>query len=183
MNKLQKKILTILIQYIKPSDTILEFGSGSGHLSCALLEKGYSVSLLDLREEAITGSMRLISSIGLQTNFYVGSLFQHDKKYHGIFNTGCIQCFPATSKGITKEDVIDRCAHLADYIIFFWPLKNYNQRDIGDSSIPGYKQAKEYEMTQEIFMSITKHAFPSMCECGKIKTNLNYDFEWGYASK
>lgn len=80
----------------KPS-SLIELGSGSGHISAILSTIGYHVTLMDFSEEILTKSKRLFESKGLKADFICGNIFnvnqQVNKQYDVAWNSGVMEHF------------------------------------------------------------------------------------------
>lgn len=86
----------LLKEGILPPAKILELGSGSGHLSACLAEKGYSVSLLDFSLGALKKSQETFDKYDLKGNFIEGDLFDLgtiSEKYDFVWNSGVMEHF------------------------------------------------------------------------------------------
>lgn len=66
--------LKALIQFLKPSDRILDLGCGWGRITCALAASGYDPVGVDLSENLITFARKRSTELGLKIQFDLGSL-------------------------------------------------------------------------------------------------------------
>lgn len=82
---------------IKGPSELIELGSGSGHLSAILAEKGYSTTLMDFSPKALQKSQDLFELKGLGGNFIAGDIFNVDhllsKPYDVAWNSGVMEHF------------------------------------------------------------------------------------------
>ena len=81
---------------IYPPAKLLELGSGSGHLSACLAQKGYVVSLLDFSTGALGKSKQTFQRYGLNGEFIEGDLFDLStvkEKYDFVWNSGVMEHF------------------------------------------------------------------------------------------
>ena len=100
---------------INAFSSLIELGSGSGHLSAILSERGYQVTLMDFSKEVLDKSERLFKKKGLKAEFICGDIFnvnQHVKKEYDVtWNSGVMEHFTTekllelfkTIKDITKH--------------------------------------------------------------------------------
>jgi hypothetical protein len=140
-SKVSGEIYKILKKYINKEDTVLEFGSSIGHLSCRLASDGYkNLSLLDIRKEPIDIAEKAFIVFGVEANCYHENFFDHKKKYDVVWNSGCIQCCTDPE----KYDWIRHANELSNKLILFYPDKAEDQRDNGKCEIKGFDQCKEY---------------------------------------
>lgn len=95
--------------------SLLELGSGSGHISAILSQKGYDVTLIDFSENILARSKTLFQSKGLKAQFVCGDIFNANqfirKQYDVTWNSGVMEHFNTqellelfkTIKGITRH--------------------------------------------------------------------------------
>ena len=81
---------------IYPPAKLLELGSGSGHLSAFLAQKGYVVSLLDFSTGALEKSKQTFQRYSLNGEFIEADLFDLStvkEKYDFVWNSGVMEHF------------------------------------------------------------------------------------------
>lgn len=92
-----EEIYNLLIkEQIYPPAKLLELGSGSGHLSACLAQKGYEVSLLDFSRGALSKSKSTFDKYGLKGEFIEGDLFDLSaiaNDYDLVWNSGVMEHF------------------------------------------------------------------------------------------
>lgn len=86
----------LLKEQIFPPAKLLELGSGSGHLSACLAQKGYKVALLDFSRGALNKSKSTFEKYGLNGEFIEGDLFDLSAitaDYDLVWNSGVMEHF------------------------------------------------------------------------------------------
>ena len=81
---------------IYPPARLLELGSGSGHLSACLAQKGYNVALLDFSTGALEKSRQTFEKYNLNGEFIEADLFDLSSvtsKYDFVWNSGVMEHF------------------------------------------------------------------------------------------
>jgi protein-L-isoaspartate O-methyltransferase len=63
-SKTSEAFLAILTRYAQKTDTVLEVGSGTGHVSYMLAKQGYHVSLNEIRKETLDESQHRFEQHG-----------------------------------------------------------------------------------------------------------------------
>lgn len=111
--QLARDIEKILIgQGLKPGDSLIEMGCGSGHLSACLAQKGYRVTLVDFSQTALSKARQTFSKYGLKGNFIQGDLFNLDSSietHDFAWNSGVMEHF-GDEEIVTLMHNIGRCA-------------------------------------------------------------------------
>ncbi|RDY71529.1 class I SAM-dependent methyltransferase [Halobacillus trueperi] len=77
-------------------NSLLELGSGSGHLSGIFSKYGYEVSLLDFSEVALSKSMDFFNNHSMEGHFIKGDLMELnllDQQYDVTWNSGVMEHF------------------------------------------------------------------------------------------
>lgn len=95
--QLASNIEDILISHgLKPGDSLIEMGCGSGHLSLCLAQKGYKVTLVDFSSVALEKARLTFEKYGVEGEFILGDLFNLDEKlpvYDYAWNSGVMEHF------------------------------------------------------------------------------------------
>lgn len=81
---------------IEPGASLIELGSGSGHLSACLAMKGYKTALLDFSPVALEKAKQTYDRYGLQGEFIQGDLMGENtpaKQYDVAWNSGVMEHF------------------------------------------------------------------------------------------
>ncbi len=81
---------------IRQRASLLELGSGSGHLSGLLAQQGYKVTLLDFSEKALEKSKQFFDKHGLNGQFIKGDLLDLsniESIYDVVWNSGVMEHF------------------------------------------------------------------------------------------
>lgn len=106
---------------ITPPAKLLELGSGSGHLSAYLAQKGYKVALLDFSKGALKKSEETFALYGLDGEFIEGDLFDLSKvteEYDFVWNSGVMEHFDDKS---LKKIFYQISTLLKNKFVFFVP--------------------------------------------------------------
>ncbi len=124
--------------------TLLEVGSGSGHLSCLLAQNGYDVTLLDFSKKSIEKSKLTFEKYNVQGKFINLDLMdieRIDNQYDLVWNSGVmehfddkelIQAFKAISK-VTKKYFLILVPNPKSfpYLIYRYKAVSENQWNFG----------------------------------------------------
>ena len=81
---------------IRPGDSLIEMGCGSGHLSACLAQKGYKVTLVDFSAVALEKAKQTFREYGLQGEFILADLFKLDETipvHDCAWNSGVMEHF------------------------------------------------------------------------------------------
>jgi len=82
---------------IKPGASLIELGSGSGHISGLLNKAGYKVTLLDFSEVALEQAKDFFASQGFNGEFIHGDITKLDslelQQYDVVWNSGVLEHF------------------------------------------------------------------------------------------
>ena len=94
---LANDILTIFKKYNLVDSTIIEIGSGSGHLSAIFAKNGFKTTLVDYSKEAILKSKKFFEKLNLQASFVQGHITELTKftknSYDIVFSSGVLEHF------------------------------------------------------------------------------------------
>lgn len=173
LNILSKSFYEIIKSLIVKTDSILEFGSSSGHVSFQLALEGYKVSLLDIREAPISLAKNHFSKIESNASFFVCDFLSHNIKYDFIWNSGLFQCLEDGK----REEFIKHATQISNRLLLFYPE---NHVVTFNNNIPGVGEAKEYPI-DNIPSLVREHTTRQIC--GKIKrdNSISFDYFWIYA--
>lgn len=121
-NEISKQIFHVLKKNINKTNKILEVGSGSCHISIELSKIGFDISGIEIREKCVEDIRNKFFSENLSFNLIHGDilLFNEDKKYDILWNSGLIQCLPDDKKRVFFSHFVK----IAKKCIFFVPERN-----------------------------------------------------------
>ena len=119
---LAKEILTLFKKYKLENASLIETGSGSGHLAAYFAQNGYEVSLVDYSKEALRKSQLFFERLKLKAEFFhadITKLSKYvDKKYDVIFSSGVLEHF--NDKDLSK--ILNESYKVSKgYLIFLVP--------------------------------------------------------------
>lgn len=106
--------------HITHQDTILELGSGSGHISAQLAQKKYQVNLLDFSQNALEKSKFLFNKYKLKANFIEEDIFNLDKlnqKFDVIWNSGVMEHFDDKNLKIVFKKIYKKTNKLFIFLV------------------------------------------------------------------
>jgi len=176
-----ESIFKVINQYGRKSMSLLEIGSGTGHLSYMLAKRGFSVSLNDIRPEVLNASKNIFKENNLRANYIKGDFTKILDTFDFAWNTGLIQCIPPKE----RNEFISRIRKIAPEVLLFYPDTQSPYKDIGKNTqiTPGVDDAKEYEIQDipERFYSHFSHIEHGTLLAEEIK--LPYNMYWIYGNK
>jgi 2-polyprenyl-3-methyl-5-hydroxy-6-metoxy-1,4-benzoquinol methylase len=95
--ELANEIINIFDTLGLAKSTIIETGSGSGHLSAIFAQHGYNVTLVDYSNEALNKSKELFKILDLNANFYQADITSLTEvissQYDVVFSSGVLEHF------------------------------------------------------------------------------------------
>lgn len=109
---------------LKPGDSLIEMGCGSGHLSCCLAKKGYKVTLVDFSPVALEKARLIFEKYGVEGEFILGDLLNLDESlsvYDFAWNSGVMEHF-GDKEIITLMKNVGKCARKG--VLYLVPNSN-----------------------------------------------------------
>ena len=129
---------------IRPGDSILEFGSSTGHISFRMAREGSNVTLLDIRPETISEARAIFTKAGVAAQFIADDFLNHKHSYGLLWNSGLIQCLAAQE----RDTLLAHAASLSGRLLLFYPDTDRSSKVRGADSAktPGVEDALEYSV-------------------------------------
>lgn len=168
-----QKIMDLLRRNLSKSMRILEIGFGSGHLMFTLLEEGYSVSGIEVREDAFNGTKEKMQAAGFQTELYNLDFMELHEQYDCIYTTGLLQCLHGNQRLDMIEAISKRC-HKAIIVV----PKIMADRNLDSDQLTGVAGSPEYK-TGNLAMELY-HSFPYVREGEWSKESLELSDAFSY---
>ena len=166
-------------RFVGMTDRILEFGSATGHISYRLAKEGYSVTLIDVRNDSIETAREIFKKNKVKGNFYCTDILNHNARCDLAWNSGLVQCFNDSD----KSRLIAKLAHITNRILLFYPDVDNPAKQIGTNqeAIPGVGNAREYGIKRipEIVYKYFGEIYQGRIDARTIK--VKFDMYWLYA--
>lgn len=141
-SKTSEAFWRVLSAYVQPQDTILEVGSGTGHVSYMLARRGNSVTLNDIRSDVVIESAKIFITNNVKVGVLPGDYRDIAKKYDLVWNSGLIQCL----YGRDRQRFVNKLIEIGRKVLLFYPDTGDPAKVLGSNKniIPGVDDAKEY---------------------------------------
>ncbi len=169
-------IYQVICKQLDRHTTIIEVGSGTGHISYLLAKAGHQVTLNDIRDESLKASLEIYKQCGITCQAIYGDLFKIGKKFEFLWNSGLIQCVT----GPTRIKMIAKFAQIASKVLLFYPDTDSQEKIRGSNrrKIPGVDDAVEYSV-KDVSELLNKYFEKvSLGELSASSLHLPYKMYW-----
>ncbi len=179
--KVSDEFFKVIFGFIQKNMKILEMGSSTGHISFKLAQKGFDVTLLDIRRDVISTAREIFKNHEVAAEFIKEDIFKHRAKYDIIWNSGLVQCFDTPG----KMRLISHAAGLSKRLLLFYPDTDSAGKKLGQNreQTPGVGDAKEYSVKEapvifaDYFDRIHHGRIPGR------KTDMPFDMLWVFGDR
>jgi hypothetical protein len=141
----------VLNRFIKRGESVLEFGSSTGHISFRMAREGHRITLLDIRQEPVNEARQLFAQAGVTARFITSNFLEHHEPYDALWNSGLIQCITQEN----RELMLMHATSLSKRLLLFYPDTDSlgKVRGANPSTLPGVNDALEYSVVDlpEVF--------------------------------
>lgn len=145
-SKTSQAFYGLLKQSIAPCESVLEFGSSTGHVSFRLAREGHRLTLLDIRAKPIEEAKLIFAKAGVDAHFSIGNFLEHDEPYGLLWNSGLIQCLLPEE----RELLLHHATRLSDRLMLFYPDTDASKKVRGEdrAQTPGVNGCMEYSVAE-----------------------------------
>ncbi len=177
-SKADRTICSVIKKNIKKSDHVLEMGSSTGHISFMLVQNGYRIDCLDIRDEPIRAAENYFKSANLDSRFFVEDILAHKTRYDAIWNSGLLSCYPPPD----QEKVIRHLSRITKKLLLFCPDTDHSKAPNTGDGIPGVGDAREYSVANIPIFLYENFFLIKEGVMTKKNTALPFNYIWYYAS-
>lgn len=176
--KTSEWFLHTLLKYICKTDNVIEIGCGTAHISYMLAKMGYSITINEIRPEAMEKIRVDFNNNHIKAKYLPGDLYKIKDHFDFAWNSGLIQCFPDEMK--TKFVV--KLAKCSKKILLFFPDITDPKKDVGKNKkrIPGVDDAAEYDISNVPLIIQSQFAVVHFGVLEPIRIDLPYKMFWIY---
>lgn len=134
----------VLSSFVRQGESVLEFGSSSGHISFRMARDGHRVTLLDIRPEAIEDAREKFGKAGVSGRFVVGNFLEYAEQHDLLWNSGLLQCLSEQE----RERLLVHAAQLSKRLFLFYPDTDSQGKVLGvdPGKTPGVDGALEHSV-------------------------------------
>lgn len=175
-----ESLYNTVVQFASPGDSILEVGSGTGHISYFLAKAGYTVTLSEIRSQSLIDSMQVFRRHKVYAAFLFGDGKHIEQHFDLLWSSGIVHCL----WGEEREEFVKRMNEISTRVLLFYPDTEGGTKEVyqNESQIPGVDDAKEYPVKDipELMGKYFKQV--EYGELSEESVGLPFKFLWVYGA-
>lgn len=176
-----EQLYQTILRFVEKNDTILEIGSGTGHISFMLAKKGFPVTMNEIRNDSLIQSLERFKEHHVPVEYVEGDCMKIKKHFDFIWNSGIVHCL----WGAKREAFIKKVSQIGDTVLLFYPDTEGGTKEVyqNTKNIPGVDDAKEYPISDipkkmKKYFKHVSYGYLSEKACG-----LPFKFVWALGTK
>lgn len=175
--RVDAKITELIKQHIEKDKKLFEIGFASGHYISSLTDEGYSVSGIEVREEAYENVKDKFKEFYPNVNLILGNIMDYMGEYDLVYSTGLIQCLQCEE----RIQLFKHISEIAPKVIYTVP-KIEEDRNIGSNEKVAVSGCEEYKTANIAYELSGIYKYVETGIWDKEEIGLEDDFIWFYCN-